>query len=110
MKKELIADVIDDNIIGAVDSITVEVQNLISKELNFAYEQIRRDITEKYYSVANGSPTVNVETAFDFVIAEINKKVPSCSNSKRQYRSGYFQAVNDIEKIMSGLKEIWRNK
>lgn len=38
MKKELIADIVDDNIIGAIDGITVDLQNLISKELNIAYE------------------------------------------------------------------------
>ena len=48
MDKELIDDIVDDQIIGAVEGITEGLVDLINDKLNLAYEQIRRDISEKY--------------------------------------------------------------
>ena len=107
MNKELIDDIVDSQIIGAVEGITEGLVGLINDKLNLAYEQIRRDISEKYHCATNRPKEVGVNDFLQFLIDELKRKAPTSSSGERPYRkklyrSGYFDAIKEIEKIIGG--------
>lgn len=103
MQKELIKKIVDSKTDDAVDVIVTEIQYVIGDKLSTALEEICNLVTEQYYAVANGSPTVDLEKGFDFLIAEMKRE--NLKNPKRLYRAGYFHAVKKIGKIIAELKK-----
>lgn len=98
MKKELIEDVIDNEFAGAFDDAVYESQLTINRELKKAYEEIRRDLTEKYHCVMNRPQEVGVKEFLEYLVVKLHSN--ASSSHKRLYRSGYYDAIKVIENII----------
>lgn len=99
LTREQIEEVVDDEIIGAVDGITSDLSDMVSDKLNLSYEAIRRTISEKYHCVTNWPKEVGVQEFLDHLVLQLKHK-QALSSHKRLYKTGFNDDVKFIEKII----------
>lgn len=93
-----------ENVISTLTDLQLESYNHVNDhkhillEIKKAYEEIRRDLTEKYHCVMNRPQEVGVKEFLEYLIVKLHSN--ASSTHKRLYRSGYYDAIKVIENII----------
>lgn len=103
MKKELIEDIIDFEFLNAFNEAGEQVQIKVNDILNITYQEIRERLSNEYHNVMNRPQEVGVKEFLEHLVSELYENADL--SRKRLYRTGYYDAVKVIEKIIKSHGE-----